>query len=63
MRDFSFLTAVRNYISLLGYDPVQPGELVADISEAHPALFLRVESHATQHRNSEDYDLILGDMG
>jgi hypothetical protein len=41
---------------------VQPGEFVTDISEMHAALFLRVESHATQHRKSEDHDLILGAM-
>jgi hypothetical protein len=42
---------------------VQPGEFVTDISEVHTALFFRVEPHATQHRNSEEHDLILGDMG
>jgi len=41
---------------------MQPGEFVTDISEVHAALFLRVESHATQHRKSEDHDLILGAM-
>ena len=39
---------------------MQPGEFVTDISEVRTALFRRVESHATQHRISEDHDLILG---
>jgi hypothetical protein len=47
---------------LLGYDTIQPGEFVTDISGVHAALFVRAESHATQHRKSEDHDLILGAM-
>jgi hypothetical protein len=47
---------------LLEYDTLQPGEFVTDISEVHAALFPRVEFHPTQHRKSEEHDLILGAM-
>jgi hypothetical protein len=46
------------YYRHLDYDTVQCGELFADISEVRAAFFFRVQCHAAQHRNSEDYGLI-----